>query len=266
MNYVPREAVYDIVDDSAYEIQDGVVLFKKKGTEHFVDLGDCDSARANITVNKISRKSKNRKVRAVAVERIVDVEADLVITAFQFIDEVRALALMGDPVPHVQDSEDWEFVIHDAQPGGFYLTGALDIYDFVGAQAVVDQQTGEVTAGVALAAGTVTSPDTPLGIIKLAMTGFAKGDTIHVSGKKAAITAAMNRTRIEFLSRNDIEGEIIIRGVGANGAKASMHFYSWLTSSSGVDFIGGDDFSSQELSGKIQLTDRGIGTWQKLSA
>jgi hypothetical protein len=255
---------YIPLDNGLYELQNCKVLGKLPGHEEYFDFGDCDSARLEVSVTKISRKARNQKTRVTSIEAVTDVTSTLTLRAMQFSKELRSIALLGDAAAHTQAAGAFVFNIKSAKAGGYYNVGKLDISAVAVTDALYDDETDAFTAGDALAAGSFKVVDAAAGMVQL-VGGFTDGDAIQITGTAAAITAADDRTRIEFATKTQIELELILRGVSDIGAPFQMVFPKWQASPSGIDFIGADDFSGQDLAGSVIKVGNSIGTWTKMS-
>ena len=233
--------------------------------EDWFQFGDCDSARIEISATKINRKGRNKRVRTVVLETTTDVTATLAIRAMQYSDNIRSIALLGTAVPHTQAAvAAGSFGVKSAKIGGIYYVGALDISAVTASAGTFDAQTGEFTAGEALPAGSWKVVDEAAGGVQL-LSGFADNDVIVIGYAAAAIAEADKRTRIDFGVETEKVMRLKIRGLSAQGTPFIFELNRWNGTPSGIDLIGGDDFSGQDLTGTLAAVGGKIGTWQKLS-
>ena len=97
------------------------------------------------------------------------------------------------------------------------------------------------------------------------LSGFADNDVIVIGYAAAAIAEADKRTRIDFGVETEKVMRLKIRGLSAQGTPFIFELNRWNGTPSGIDLIGGDDFSGQDLTGTLAAVGGKIGTWQKLS-
>lgn len=258
-------ADYRDLGPGLYDLNNCAILARYFGNEEWFDFGDCDSARIEISTTKLPRKAKNKRVRNTAIEIVTDVSASLAIRAMQYSDDLRSIALLGTAVPHTQAIvAAGVFNIKNAKIDGIYFVGSLDIAAVTAKEAVYDEEDETFTAGDALVAGSFEVVDAAAGAIQL-LGGFADGDSIQLGFTAPAIAAADKRTRIDFGTVTSKQLEVKIRGLGENGTPYEFHLNRWLATPSGIDLIGGDDFSGQDLSGTLAAVGGKLGVWQRLS-
>jgi len=260
-------ADYGDLGPGLYELQNCEILGRVRGSEHWFVFGDCDSARIEISTTKIQRKARNKRVRNVVQEDVTDVVSTLAIRAMQYSDEVRSIALLGEPVAHTQDATAWTLDIKAVHLGGIYY--AKDVLDIglalTAKESVYDAEDDTFTAGDAILGIQYVVVDQSAGGFRITG-GVAEGDTIQIAGTKTAISAADKRTRIDFATVTAKDLELKIRGVSDIGAKFIFELNKWLGTPSGIDLIGGDDYSGQDLTGTLSAINGKIGTWQRLAA
>lgn len=265
-------AAYGSLDqgDAPYELQNCEIVARLKGTEHWFRFGDCDSARIEISSTKIQRKARNQRVRTVAIEAVTDVVASLSLRAMQYSDDVRALALLGTPVAHTQAAGAWNLDIRSVKLNAIYFAPALDLSTetaITGTELLFDDENpGEAPeVGSAIAGIVVEVVDQSAGAFRI-KAGVEDGDSVRIAGVALGIVETDKRTRIDFGVETAKELELKVRGLSAIGVPYIFSLNKWLGTPSGIDLIGGDDFSGQDLTGTLSAVDGKIGTWQRLAA
>lgn len=257
-------ADYGIISPGTYELQNCELIARRRGEEGWWTFGDCDSARIDITSSKISRKARNRRVRTVARTDPLDLTATLAVRAMQFHDDVRSIAMLGTAVAHLQAGGPFTFPVTKSRIGHLYYVGQYDLTAVSVHKATIVN--GVVTEGAALTAGQWKLVDEAAGAVQL-LGGTDPDEPIIIKGTSGAIEASDARTRIVFMSKADQDLEIKIRGVSDIGEKFIFELDGWKPTPSGIDLIGGDDYSGQDLAGDLSIgTGGSVGIWQKLAA
>lgn len=262
---MPAIADYGDLSPGLYQIQNCEILARKPGQEHFVQFAECNTARINITGTSIKRKAKNKRTRYVVVEHNLDTEATLDLEAMTFTRIVQEMALQGEGEDLVQDAGAWTFDIKAAHIGGIYNVSKKNIAAAVtGKDSVYDETANTFTPGAAIAGLQYKVVDEADGNIQL-LGGVAEGACIQLAGTAEAITTAAHLLGIDFGSNLNQELELRIRGLSEIGTPFVFSDLFWKGKPSGIDLIGGDDYSAQSFTGSLTGRNGRIGRWQQLS-
>lgn len=262
---LPPYADYGDITDGPWEIQNCEILVREDENEEFTLLGECNTARINITTNKIRRKVRNKRTRVVGIERTIESEATLELEAMQYTRTVRSLQLQGNPVDRVQVAGPWSRGIKSAKKGGIYFVDKLNIENEVTFNsAVYDAEDDSFTDGAVIEGVTYKIVDAAAGGIQL-LGGFNEGDCLKIAGTASEVTEAMKLPQIDFGTRLDRVLEVAIRGLAEGATPFLFDKLYWTGSPSSIDLIGGDDFSPAPLTGSLLARTGRYGRWQRLT-
>ncbi|MQV12201.1 hypothetical protein GHL01_00380 [Sinorhizobium meliloti] len=255
-------AAYSVLSSGYYEIPRAEVLARQKINGVLVSpvwqqIGDVDKFGISFTPTKASRYRKNARVRTKAVEVVMQTDSAITFTCYQFSPFVRMMALLGEKMAYSQTSGTFTYETKGAV--GLHFVGKQDI-------STVTIEHGVTPTNFPAEAFKVVDPE--LGIVEILSlpSGVTETTDIKIKGANAAIAAgSRNKTKIGANVSNTLE--FMVRDVGAASNPKAYHLFECEVSPNGeINFIGEDDFTSQEFSGSILDTSEGFGYMIELAA
>lgn len=216
------------LSNDLYVVPKAELLFRKAGTDAFVNLGDADAVTIEISVEEQERYANNLGVRTLVKRTVTQTDAAVSMTLAQMSNFARAASLMSDEDTESQAAQTGETFSVTMQESGIYklphrmlknvsIDSAVEGVDYI-----VDSEAGFIESITLSGAKTVTyDADAITGSFKA---GVANNPTLR--------------------------GEFVVRGVNQEGVKSMLTLHDVeIRPASARAFISETDFGSIELTG-----------------
>lgn len=239
-------SVFTPLSTDLYSIPRVQILFRKKGSTKYINLGDAEAFTITPDLTEIERYSKEYPTRTLARTDVTQRGGTIGLTLLHFTPTLRGAMFMADPTSTlVQTAVLAGSVEFDGVAvGDIYSLGAVD----VAVSAVTD---GE-SSPKAYTAGTHYRVDRRTGFVEILAKPDGAGSDITVSYTAPEITAAAARQSLGLMANTGVRGEIFARGVGDIGPLDEVTLWDVeLRPSGDIEIQGGDDYQQIALTGRL---------------
>lgn len=238
--------IFTPLSNDGYRIPRAQVLFKRAGSDRFVNLGDVESFNVTPELTEIERYSKEYSTRVKTFSAVVQKNASISMTLMHLTDTARAMLFMTDVDGKLVQSAvaDGEVTFENVAAGDIFDLGARDVT----VSAVTD---GEV-APVSYTLGTHYKVDRRTGKLEIIAVPGTAGDDVKIEFTAPAITANDKRWMGGLMKAQGVRGTVFVRGLSDLGANEEASFWDVEFRPSGdIAMQGEDDVANIEVSGQV---------------
>jgi hypothetical protein len=241
-------SIFTPLPNDTYSLPRAQVLFRRHGTEKWINLGDVEAFSYTPELTEIERYGKDSDTRVLRRSDVIQKDANGSMTLVQMSDVVRGMMFMSDPDSYAAQAEvtAGTYTITNVEPGGIYRLPAFDVT----VTAITD---GNETEPVNYVEGTHYKVDRRTGFIEiLAIPEGASGTDAEVTYDAPEVTATEKRQELGLMQNNGVRGSLFVRGQGAVGPNDEVELWDCEIRPSGdVQLQGEDDYQQIELSFRV---------------
>jgi hypothetical protein len=242
-------SIFTPLPNDTYSLPRAQVLFRKQGTEKWINLGDVEAFSLTMETEFIERYGKDSGSRVLRRSDLIQKSCNGTMTLMQMTPAVRGMLFMSDPDSYaVQEAvTDAVVSITGVEAGGIYSLPHFDV-------SITSITDGAEVDPVSYAEGVHFKVDRRTGFIEiLAIPEGAAGADIEVTYDAAAVGADDKRQELGLLSATSVRGTLFARGQGDIGPNDEVTLWDVeITPNGDVQIQGGDEYQQVELSLRVQ--------------